>query len=44
MKHERDTADFTCEGMLAKRYWLDQIHDALEAMRAFCEVQPVVVP
>lgn len=44
MKHERDTEDFTFEDMLANRYQLDQIHDALEAMRAFREVKPVVVP
>jgi hypothetical protein len=43
MQHARDTKDFTSKDMLANRYWLDQIHDALEAMRAFREVKPVVV-
>ena len=37
-------ARFTFEDMLSNRYRLDQINDALEAMRAFREVKPVVVP
>ena len=32
------------EDMLSSRYRLDQINDAMEAMRAFREVKPVVVP
>jgi Zn-dependent alcohol dehydrogenase len=30
--------------MLANCYRLDQINDAMEAMRSFREVKPVVVP
>jgi L-iditol 2-dehydrogenase len=35
---------FTFEDMLSNRYRLDQINDAMEAMRAFREVKPVVMP
>jgi threonine dehydrogenase-like Zn-dependent dehydrogenase len=35
---------FSFEAMLSNRYRLDQINDAMEAMRAFREVKPVVVP
>jgi Zn-dependent alcohol dehydrogenase len=35
---------FTFEDMLSNRYRLDQINDAMEAMRSFREVKPVVVP
>jgi D-arabinose 1-dehydrogenase-like Zn-dependent alcohol dehydrogenase len=39
--HNRDR--FTFHDMLSNRYRLDQINEALEAMRAFREVKPVVV-
>jgi threonine dehydrogenase-like Zn-dependent dehydrogenase len=39
--HNRER--FTFEDMLSNRYKLEQINDALEAMRAFREVKPVVV-
>jgi Zn-dependent alcohol dehydrogenase len=39
--HNRDR--FTFHDMLSNRYRLDQINEALEAMRAFHEVKPVVV-
>ncbi len=42
LQHNRNR--FTFEDMLSNRYRLDQINDALEAMRAFREVKPVVVP
>ena len=43
-QHQHTRARFTFEDMLSNRYRLDQINDALEAMRAFREVKPVVVP
>jgi threonine dehydrogenase-like Zn-dependent dehydrogenase len=42
LQNNRDR--FTFEDMLSNRYRLDQINDAMEAMRAFREVKPVVVP
>ena len=42
IQHNHDR--FTFEDMLSNRYRLDQINDAMEAMRAFREVKPVVVP
>lgn len=41
LQHNRDR--FSFEDMLSNRYALAQINDALESMRAFREVKPVVV-
>ncbi len=41
LRHNRDR--FTFHDMLSNRYRLDQINEALKAMRAFHEVKPVVV-
>jgi D-arabinose 1-dehydrogenase-like Zn-dependent alcohol dehydrogenase len=41
LKHNR--ARFSFEDMLSNRYRLEQINEALEAMRGFREVKPVVV-
>jgi threonine dehydrogenase-like Zn-dependent dehydrogenase len=42
LKHNRERYSF--EDMLSNRYRLEQINEALEAMRAFREVKAVVVP
>jgi L-iditol 2-dehydrogenase len=41
LEHNRER--FSFEDMLSNRYRLEQINDALEAMRGFREVKPVVV-
>jgi L-iditol 2-dehydrogenase len=41
IEHNRER--FSFEDMLSNRYRLEQINDALEAMRSFREVKPVVV-
>jgi L-iditol 2-dehydrogenase len=42
LKHHRQRFSFA--DMLSNRYPLEQINEALEAMRAFREVKAVVVP
>jgi L-iditol 2-dehydrogenase len=42
LKHNRDRFSFS--DMLSNRYRLEQINEALDAMKGFREVKPVVVP
>ncbi len=42
IEHNRDR--FTFEDMLSNRYRLDQINEAMQAMKDFREVKPIVVP
>ena len=42
IEHNRDR--FTFEDMLSNRYRLDQINEAMEAMKDLREVKPIVVP